>query len=1418
MHHKTLESLGQLTRPGQVWRVIRVELDVGAHALRNHPPLQRQRNSSIAGKYQVIPTPVTIATYIPMNSESRRAPVFTLGVTQLELRLKPGASPETLSSSVLIAIMNNSRFVRRMVLRRSVSSFELCLALTLVCGFGPVAHAQSTAVGTLTLPQGANDIVWDTTRSRFFASSGTSVVMINPETAQVEDTISVGSPADQIAVSDDGQYLYVALGTYPQSLGVVNRYQIANHSLDLQIALGMDTGGGLQRTVQAMVVLPGQPSSVLIATDDQQLMVFDNTAPRAGVAAVSVSSLYVRPSDGAIFGVGDNGQFPFADPQVYWFSVSSSGVAFTRSVPVDPNWENGTVTWNGSLITNRNPFNASVFDLNAGATIGHLPLPQTTGSSGACALATDATGSSEIVYQYAYQFQAGTASLLQYSLANLHPTASANITGLPQNYISLSSLCAPVVTWGTDGLLINEGDDNASVLIFLHASGLAPLSPAPIPTPTQDASRVIHLALPANGLAYDSVRNLLWASIPGNAGAAGNAVVSIDPGTGKVIDSIYVGSEPGALAISADGSHLFATLAGAPAIASVDLAAKQSSSFSVLDTSSSLYWLAVGGAGISGQSNSVIALRTTLGSNSSVIVYDSGIARANTFNSGQGGTLYTNWVQTIFPADVSNTFYAADTDLSYENATHAVYRLIVDSNGVELDTQLNSLLLGSGSGAYQSLDPDQPASLVYDTGRLFTSAGQLLTPDTKQLLGSVALTPAYGLPVPFSDLNGVVYVQSYSPQVFANFYDLGTLRPLKSVLLLTGPPCGCTTLGPSAVNVISAVRVGSNAVAVAANGEIVIAALNNFQPWPSSATTVQSIAPGVQKISMTANAISAVPGSSNLLLATPSTNGSYGNSIVTLNLGTSQVENSTFIGSEPSILATASDGSAAYAYLSGEYNVARFNLASNSRDLVFAADPAGGSNQYPVFDMAVDPEGGLAISYPGSFSFGGAVNAFYPGGTIAIFDNGVVRPHVDSNTQGPFAGDPATFALALNVSGSILYGFNSFLSTFELKRDAVSSQGLQWLSSTSGLIGGYGTTIRSAEGLIYTNYGIAVDPERSLIVGRFADPWLPGLDSGVAPDPADGRVYFAAPSGILVFDSNTHDLLARLPISLGSNSDEYPTNLVKIGPNALAFLTNTGEVYLVDISSIPLLTTPVPSPQVPFIAPNGIAPLDSSVPIIQPGSWISIFGLNFASSVSTWNGNFPTSLAGVSVTINGKPAYLWYISPTQINLQAPDDNATGTVSVQLTTPNGTATGSVALANVAPSLSLFANQYVAGEILTPDGSGAYGGGTYDLVGPSRFFSFSTRPVKPGETLVLYGVGFGPTEPSVPAGRAFTSTAPTTNPVTITIGGEAAKVLFSGIVATGLYQINLLVPVVPGGDQPIQASVGGTNAPLATVTVQ
>jgi len=238
----------------------------------------------------------------------------------------------------------------------------------------------------------------------------------------------------------------------------------------------------------------------------------------------------------------------------------------------------------------------------------------------------------------------------------------------------------------------------------------------------------------------------------------------------------------------------------------------------------------------------------------------------------------------------------------------------------------------------------------------------------------------------------------------------------------------------------------------------------------------------------------------------------------------------------------------------------------------------------------------------------------------------------------------------------------------------------------------------------------------------------------------------------------------------------------------------------------------------PSISPGGVVPIFSTASTIQPGEWVSIYGSNLASGITVWNGDFPTSLGGTSVKIDGKSAYLSLASPGQINLQAPDDATRGSVSVVVTTANGSATSTVSLGQFGPSFSLLDAKHVAGIILRSNGSGAYGGGTYDILGPTgTSLGYPTVAAKPGDSVELFAVGLGPTTPSVPPGQTFSGAASTNSAVTLLINNVSVTPSFAGLSSAGLYQINVTIPSGLGiiGDVPLQASVAGVQTQKGVV---
>lgn len=210
---------------------------------------------------------------------------------------------------------------------------------------------------------------------------------------------------------------------------------------------------------------------------------------------------------------------------------------------------------------------------------------------------------------------------------------------------------------------------------------------------------------------------------------------------------------------------------------------------------------------------------------------------------------------------------------------------------------------------------------------------------------------------------------------------------------------------------------------------------------------------------------------------------------------------------------------------------------------------------------------------------------------------------------------------------------------------------------------------------------------------------------------------------------------------------------------------------------------------------------------VSPGSWASIFGQNLSNvpaagrswTSADFNGSdLPLSLSGTSVLINGRPAAISYVSPTQLNVQVPDETTQGTVNVVVTAPAGTATGKAQLERLSPSLFTFSLEGVTyaaavgadGSYIAPPGDQIPGG----------------RAAQPGETVEVFGTGFGPSLPSQPAGMLVTP-EPLSGSVMATVCGQAANVAYAGLVEPGLNQINVTIPSVPAGSCSIVFSVGG-----------
>jgi uncharacterized protein (TIGR03437 family) len=245
--------------------------------------------------------------------------------------------------------------------------------------------------------------------------------------------------------------------------------------------------------------------------------------------------------------------------------------------------------------------------------------------------------------------------------------------------------------------------------------------------------------------------------------------------------------------------------------------------------------------------------------------------------------------------------------------------------------------------------------------------------------------------------------------------------------------------------------------------------------------------------------------------------------------------------------------------------------------------------------------------------------------------------------------------------------------------------------------------------------------------------------------------------------------------------------------------TGYGEAFVVKLAP--------PGPAVITSVLNGA----SYQPGIEAGSWVMIQGANLANTYPgrTWrsdevvNGNLPTALDGVSVTIDGKPAFVYYISPSQINVQAPSDSAVGTVNVVVdNNGNISAPATAQLQAVAPAFFLYPGTNYAVTSRLPD---------YALLGDPSAVP-GTVAAKPGDTVVLWGTGFGATNPAVVAGTTVSGAPTVVTAPTFTVGGVAAQVISTVLTvgSAGLYQATIQLPAtVPTGAAAVQAFVGGVQ---------
>ncbi|MBZ5672989.1 MAG: IPT/TIG domain-containing protein [Acidobacteriia bacterium] len=352
----------------------------------------------------------------------------------------------------------------------------------------------------------------------------------------------------------------------------------------------------------------------------------------------------------------------------------------------------------------------------------------------------------------------------------------------------------------------------------------------------------------------------------------------------------------------------------------------------------------------------------------------------------------------------------------------------------------------------------------------------------------------------------------------------------------------------------------------------------------------------------------------------------------------------------------------------------------------------------------------------------------------------------------------------------------------------------------TGGFGGDGGPATQAS--LYYPKGIALD---ALSGNLYIADWLNSRIRVVTPD---GNIYTAAGNGQYDY-----------------NGDGGPATSAALKFPWGVAVDASGKVYFADDeNSVIRLLTPV-APLVstgpsaaPKIEASGVLS-DSSFggfSAIAPGTWIEIHGSNLAPHARSWTvadfhgAQAPTSLDGTTVTIGGQAAFISYISPNQINAQVPSGVGLGPQDIRVTTSAGASDPqTIAVNQVQPGLLAPAalkvgdKQYT--EAIFPDGTTL----ALPAAVAAAMQGSPARAPRPGETIVLYGVGFGTVTPDPGAGTIVANDNSLTLPFQIFFGGKPATVSYAGLAPgmIGLYQFNVVVPdTTPGDAVPLTFAVG------------
>jgi Calx-beta domain/Carboxypeptidase regulatory-like domain len=672
------------------------------------------------------------------------------------------------------------------------------------------------------------------------------------------------------------------------------------------------------------------------------------------------------------------------------------------------------------------------------------------------------------------------------------------------------------------------------------------------------------LPLPANDVIYNEADGSLYISSPSSAGSIGNSVSIIDPITGHISRSIFVGSEPNKLALSSNGQTMYVGLDGASAIRKIDLATQTAGfEFSLGYDNFSTHYSARDIAVMPGNANKLAVARSNVYGVPGVAVYDNGFR-----------------LPLVGPEASDTIFLAfASPSLLYGGGGHSGLRTMsVNDSGV-VETGLNNQF--------------RVGRIRFLNGLVYTSLGLVFQPQTHSVVGTF---PNAG--------------QDYASNAFAIDPDTGraifAVRESSSIVIkaydtATYVLVGTLTIAGLNSNPIALVRYRGNGLALSTSDGrlhlIQTSLIPTSDPLPTPSPS-PAITPtpsptahpaSVYQADILINDVVFNATTGRLLASIPSSAGSNGNSIGTIEPFTAQLESTSYIGSEPNKIALANDGNVLWVGLDGAGSVRRFDISTRQPSTQFSLGTTP-SGMALARDIAIPPGSSDTV----------AVSSVGIG--VGLFDDGTPRgPTVNSGGLIDFVSPD-----------ELVVAWGTMMSRYGVGPMGFSSRGAVAASDISDFQA-------SGDNRVYFVNGRVVDVAADRVIGTFN---VGGQPYAMALDQANGRIFYVAYSFgttfIRAFDLNTFRPLGQINIQPPITA---PTSLVRWGSDGLALRGGDGRLQIIRSTLVnPDASVPAPTPS--------ISPTPTATP--TPGAATFVREIRLPTGDFVWNPR--TNLLHVSVS------------------------------------------------------------------------------------------------------------------------------------------------------------------------------------------